>query len=60
MFFSRSLGVSVCGVGERAERPLARLQDRQQPDPDWAQDNRHGGDGGGITLISATGESLVE
>lgn len=55
-----SLGVSVCGVSERTERPLPRLQDSQQPDPDRAQDNRHGSDGGGIALKRATQESLVE
>lgn len=55
-----SLGVSLCGVSERTERPLSRLQDCQQPDPDRAQDNRHGSDGGGITLKRATGESRVE
>lgn len=43
-----SAGVSVCGVGERTERPLSGLPNRQQPDPDRAQDNRHGGDGGGV------------
>lgn len=48
-----SPGVSVCCVGERAERPLPRLPDRQQPDPNWTQDNRHGSDGGAISLRGA-------
>lgn len=43
-------GVSVCGVCERPERPLPRLPDRQQPDPDRPQDHRHGGDGGDASL----------
>ncbi len=44
-----SSGVSVCGVGERTQRPLSGLPGRQQPDPNWTQDNRHGGDGGGVS-----------
>lgn len=51
--------MSVCGVGERLERPLSGLPDRQQPDPNWAQDNRHGGDGGGIRVRRAMTESLI-
>lgn len=51
--------MSVCGVGERIERPLSGLPDRQQPDPNWAQDNRHGGDGGGIRVRRAMTESLI-
>lgn len=42
-------GVSVCGVCKWIERPLSGLPHRQQLDPNWAQDNRHGGDGGGIS-----------
>lgn len=41
-------GVSVRGVGERTERADPRLPDREQPDPDWAQDHPHGGHGGGV------------
>lgn len=41
--------MSVCGVCEWIKRPLSGLPHRQQPDPNWAQDNRHGGDGGGIS-----------
>lgn len=55
-----SPGVSVCGVGERTERPLSGLPGRQQPDPDRTQDNRHGGDGGGVGLRSAATESLTD
>lgn len=55
-----SSGVSVCGVGERTQRPLSGLPGRQQPDPNWTQDNRHGGDGGGVGLRRAMTESLVE
>lgn len=54
-----SSGVSVCGVGERAQRPLARLPDRQQPDPHWAQDNRDGGDGGGVSVRRAMMDPLL-
>lgn len=41
-------GVSVRGVGERTERADPRLPDRQQPDPDGAEDYPHGGHGGGV------------
>lgn len=54
-----SPGVPVCGVGERAERPLAGLPDRQQPDPHRAQDNRDGGDGGGVSVRRALMEPLL-
>lgn len=53
-----SSGVSVCGVGERPERPLSGLPGRQQPDPNRTQDDCHGGDGGGISWRWATTESL--
>lgn len=52
--------MSVCGVGERTKRPLSGLPGRQQPDLNWTQDNRHGGDGGGLGLRRALTESLVE
>lgn len=54
-----SSGVPVCGVGERLERPLSRLPDCEQPDPDWSQDNRYGGDGGGVSMRRAVTESLI-
>lgn len=54
------LGVSLRGVGERAVRPLSRLPDRQQPDPNRAPDNRHGGDGGVIISRRAATESLID
>lgn len=41
-------GVPVRGVGERPKRVDPRLPDRQQPDPDGAQDHPHGGHGGGV------------
>lgn len=40
--------MSVRGVGERTERAHPRLQDRQQPDPNRAQDYPIGGNGGGV------------
>jgi len=43
-------GVSVCGVGERPERPVAGLPHRQQPDPDGPAHRGDGGDGGGRVL----------
>lgn len=60
LFVHFSPGMSVRGVGEWTERPLSWLPDCQQPDPHWTQDNRHGSDGGGISLRRATRESLIE
>lgn len=54
-----SSGVPVCDVGERLERPLSGLPDCEQPDPDWSQDNRYGGDGGGVSMRRAVTESLI-
>lgn len=52
-------GVSICGVSERTERPGSGLPDCQQPDPNGAQDHRHGGDGGGVSVRRTTAETLT-
>ena len=54
-----SSGVSVCGVGERTERPLSGLPGCQQPDSDWTPDDRHGGDGGGVSFRRAVTEAVI-
>lgn len=53
-------GVSICGVCEWIERSLSWLPHRQQPDPNWAQDNRHGGDGGGISGEEKTSAAITQ
>lgn len=49
-FCQLSPGVSVRGGSERIERPLSRLPNRQQPDPDRSADDCHGSDGGGVSI----------
>lgn len=53
-------GVSVRGVGERTERADPRLPDREQPDPDWAQDHPHGGHGGGVVTLTMMTMEVLE